>query len=226
MKKAFVSLLVAFALIFGMIQPAQASEATPLNSTISKLLGVKYRAGGTNAITGFDCSGFTSFVFAQFKMKLPHQSVSQSQLGTKVLKSNLRPGDLVFFNTNGRTISHVGIYTGNGKFAHAARQGIVIDNMNSGYYLTRYVTARRVLSEYNYTRLATLATAKPVIVAAKEEVPASTEEIASSPAVVETSGFDLNEYIKALSSTNQSGTDATDELQVIEEISSADRSDS
>jgi hypothetical protein len=224
MKKGFVSLLVAFALIFGMVQPAQASEATPLNSTISKLLGVKYRAGGSNARTGFDCSGFTSFVFAQFKMKLPHQSASQAQLGTKVLKSNLRPGDLVFFNTNGRTISHVGIYTGNGKFAHAARQGIVIDNMNSGYYLNRYVTARRVLSDYNFTKLATLTPVKTVVVAAKPEVVATAEETSSSTAVVETTGFDLNEYIKALSSTDESN--ATNELQDVEEISSADRSDS
>jgi hypothetical protein len=224
MTKGLVSLLVAFALIFGMVQPAQASEATPLNSTISKLLGVKYRAGGTTAITGFDCSGFTSFVFAQFKMKLPHQSVSQAQLGTKVLKSNLRPGDLVFFNTNGRTISHVGIYTGNGKFAHAARQGIVIDNMNSSYYLSRYVTARRVLNDYNFSKLATLAPVKTIAVAAKAEVAPSNEGMLTTTEVVETSGFDLNEYIKALSSNNE--TDAVEELQVIEEISSTDRSES
>lgn len=224
MKKGLVSLLVAFALIFGMVQPAQASEATPLNSTISKLLGVKYRAGGTNAITGFDCSGFTSFVFAQFKMKLPHQSASQAQLGTKVLKSNLRPGDLVFFNTNGRTISHVGIYTGNGKFAHAARQGIVIDSMNSGYYLNRYVTARRVLSDYNFTKFATLAPVKTVVVATKAEVAAAVEETSSVTTVIEPSGFDLNDYIKALSTSNE--TDTADELQDVEEISSANRSDS
>jgi hypothetical protein len=90
--------------------------------------------------------------------------------------------------------------------------------------LNRYVTARRVLSDYNFTKLATLTPVKTVVVAAKPEVVATAEETSSSTAVVETTGFDLNEYIKALSSTDESN--ATNELQDVEEISSADRSDS
>lgn len=228
MKKGLVSLLVAFALIFGMVQPAQASEATPLNSTISKLLGVKYRAGGTTAWTGFDCSGFTSFVFAQFKVKLPHQSGSQAQLGVKVLKSNLRPGDLVFFNTNGRTISHVGIYTGNGKFAHAARQGIVVESINSGYYMSRYVTARRILNDLNYNKIATLTPVKTTVaVVAKVDAVESSQTTDSTQSEVnETATFDLSQYIKALSTNNEADSDAVEELPAIEEISSIDRSES
>jgi hypothetical protein len=206
MKKGILSLLVAFALVLGLVQPAQASETTPLNSTISKLLGIRYLAGGTST-RGFDCSGFTSFVFAQFKVALPHQSASQATLGTRVLKSNLRPGDLVFFNTNGRSISHVGIYTGKGLFAHAARQGIVVENMNSAYYAKRFVTARRILNDINFNRIAAIAPVNVVATAVKTDV----EESAVYDSTSDTTST-LSSWIQAsLSSTNQTEDNATDD---------------
>jgi cell wall-associated NlpC family hydrolase len=166
MLKRIIPLLVAFTLIFAVIQPAEAAS-TPLDSTIHKLLGVKYRPGGTTA-NGFDCSGFTSYVFKKFNIKLPHQSYSQSHVGVRVLKSNLRPGDLVFFNTNGRGISHVGIYTGQGKFAHAAPRGIVIERLNERYYSARYITARRILNEKQYYKIASNVPVKKVVIASSK----------------------------------------------------------
>jgi cell wall-associated NlpC family hydrolase len=156
MKKAVLALLLAFAVCFtGFEFHSNTTEAasTPLNNTIHKLLGIRYRAGGTTP-GGFDCSGFTSYVYAQFHISLPHQSISQSQVGAAVRRVNLRPGDLVFFRTGGRYISHVGIYTGGGRFVHAAPSGIRSDSMNEAYYRNRYVTARRVMNQATYTRVA------------------------------------------------------------------------
>lgn len=103
-----------------------------------------YGASGPNA---FDCSGFTSYVFAANGISLPRTSVSQSAVGTTVSKSELLPGDLVFFATgsSGR-VSHVGIYIGNGDIIHAATgQGkIAINNLSQSYYSSRYLWAKRV----------------------------------------------------------------------------------
>ncbi|HVL38399.1 MAG TPA: LysM peptidoglycan-binding domain-containing protein, partial [Fimbriimonadaceae bacterium] len=85
--------------------------------------GIRYRYGGTSR-SGFDCSGFTTTVFKSQGVKLPRTSAAQSKVGQPVSKDNLRPGDLVFFRTRGgRSISHVGIYQGNGKFIHASSGG-------------------------------------------------------------------------------------------------------
>lgn len=167
MKKAVLALLLAFAVYFtGFDVPSNTAEAavTPLNNTIHKLLGIRYRAGGTTP-GGFDCSGFTSYVYAQFRINLPHQSISQSQAGVAVRRVNLRPGDLVFFRTGGRYISHVGIYTGGGRFVHASPSGIRSDSMNEAYYRSRYVTARRVMNDASYQRIALGVPAKTVTTA-------------------------------------------------------------
>ncbi|MCI6610442.1 MAG: C40 family peptidase [Ezakiella sp.] len=103
---------------------------------------------GASGPGAFDCSGFTTYVFKQFGISLPRTSASQSQFGTPVDKANLLPGDLVFFNTMGAGVSHVGIYVGDGKFIHSAttiNSGVVIDSLNSSYYIKTYVSARRVL---------------------------------------------------------------------------------
>lgn len=123
------------------------AESNSVISIAKKQLGKPYVYGsaGPNA---FDCSGFTTFVFKQIGIKLPRTSASQSQFGKPVQKSNLQPGDLLFFNTTGAGVSHVGIYIGNGKFIHSATSinpGIVINDLNSSYYLRTYVSARRVL---------------------------------------------------------------------------------
>ncbi|MCS7300915.1 MAG: NlpC/P60 family protein [Fimbriimonadales bacterium] len=108
-------------------------------------LGARYRYGGSSS-RGFDCSGFTSYIYRQHGIYLPHNSAAQYRVGKPVSRSDLRPGDLVFFRTRGRRISHVGIYIGDGKFVHAssARGRVRIDTLNSGYYKKRYVGARRI----------------------------------------------------------------------------------
>ena len=96
---------------------------------------------------GFDCSGFTQYVFKSFGIHLSHSSKSQAVEGTAVKKNELRKGDLVFFKTDGKGISHVGIFLGDGKFAHSSsKHGVIIDDISEAYYVKRYVTAARILS--------------------------------------------------------------------------------
>jgi hypothetical protein len=131
-----------------------ASAASQLESTVDKLVGIKYRYGGTTT-KGFDCSGFTSYVFNKVGIKLLRSSREQATMGIKVDRDDLRPGDLVFFNTFGKRISHVGIYLGDGKFVHSSsKRGVRISSMSEKYYVKRYVTSRRVLSEELYTAFA------------------------------------------------------------------------
>lgn len=107
--------------------------------------GIRYSRGGTSR-GGFDCSGFTRYVFAKYGVSLPHSSAAQARMGTPVSRDELRPGDLVFFQTNRRGISHVGIYIGNNRFVHAAThgRGVTVDSLSSAYYASRYRGARRV----------------------------------------------------------------------------------
>ena len=111
----------------------------------AQYVGTPYVYGGSSP-SGFDCSGFTSFVYSQLGVTLPRTSYSQSFAGIPVQKSELMPGDLVFFNTSGGGISHVGIYSGNGMFIHSPIPGysVCFSDMNSDYYLRTYVCARRV----------------------------------------------------------------------------------
>jgi cell wall-associated NlpC family hydrolase len=106
------------------------------------LLGIRYRYGGSSPRGGFDCSGFTRFVFGHFGVTLPHYSVAQYGLGRRVGRKALKPGDLVFFNGLG----HVGIYVGRGRFIHAPHTGtrVSVEPLR-GWYSTRFVGARRVL---------------------------------------------------------------------------------
>jgi peptidoglycan DL-endopeptidase CwlO len=103
-----------------------------------------YGAAGPKA---FDCSGFTMYVYSAYGISLPHYTVSQSQKGLAVSKSNLEAGDLVFFNTEG-FISHVGIYIGGGQFIHASSgsKRVTVSDLDSSYYNTRYVGARRLIN--------------------------------------------------------------------------------
>lgn len=111
-------------------------------------LGVPYRMGGTSAETGFDCSGFVRAMFQQtVGLMLPRTAAEQAAATQRIEKTDLKPGDLVFFNTLRRSNSHVGIYMGEGKFIHAPRTGsrVRVDNMNISYWQNRFDGARRVL---------------------------------------------------------------------------------
>lgn len=111
------------------------------------LLGVAYRFGGSTPSAGLDCSGFIQYVFKKsLRVNLPRTSAEMAQTGKAVEKSELAPGDLVFFNTRGFQYSHVGIYMGSGKFIHSPRTGksVEVSNMNQSYWTARYNGARRV----------------------------------------------------------------------------------
>ena len=113
-----------------------------------ELVGINYRRGGTNPATGLDCSGFVQVVFRDAVGKLlPRTAKEQSQVGNSVDKSELKPGDLVFFNTMRRAFSHVGIYLGDNRFLHAPRTGaeIRVEDMSQSYWVKRYNGARRVV---------------------------------------------------------------------------------
>ena len=127
---------------------ATSSEGNDVVEFAKKYLGYKYVAGGSSPSTGFDCSGFTTYVFRNFGVSLNRSSKDQIKNGMAVSKSNLQPGDIVIFKNQGKTaIGHVGIYIGNGNFIHAAnkKEGVVITALSSRYYSQRYVGARRVI---------------------------------------------------------------------------------
>lgn len=137
-----------------LVQVGSVFADSKLDNEIDKLIGVKYRTAGTTT-NGFDCSGFTQYVFKQLGIDLLRDSRSQATMGKKVAKDDLRPGDLVFFKTNGVSISHVGIYVGDGNFAHASTKGVKISSLSEKSYRNIYVTARRVMDTETYQALAT-----------------------------------------------------------------------
>ncbi len=117
-----------------------------LLTRIMAMMGTPYASRGDDT-TGFDCSGFTSTVYNQcLGVTLPRSSIEQYSVGEPVRRGRLKFGDLVFFRTNGRSASHVGIYVGNGLFAHASVSlGVTISLLSSSYYKHRYLGARRVV---------------------------------------------------------------------------------
>jgi cell wall-associated NlpC family hydrolase len=111
-------------------------------------LGVPYVRGGNNVEQGLDCSGFTRLLFEKtLGLVLPRRAEEQAKLTSllSVQRDQLKPGDLVFFNTMKRTFSHVGIYVGDGKFIHAPRAGAVVrvEDMREAYWSKRFTGARR-----------------------------------------------------------------------------------
>ncbi len=136
--------------------PAAEPVTTPVTGTVDgssvaalaqQYLGVPYVYGGSSP-SGFDCSGFTMYIFSQVGIKLPHGATSQLSYGTAVSRSELQPGDLVFFQDYGAVASHAGIYIGGDQFVHASSSSyngrcVVISSLTETYYDSHYYTARR-----------------------------------------------------------------------------------
>ena len=127
--------------------PAASASGSDVVSIAQQYLGTPYVYGGA-APGGFDCSGFTTYVFSQVGVSLPHGATSQLSRGTEVSRSDLQPGDLVFFQDYGAVASHVGIYIGGDQFIHASSSYynghcVVISSLTETYYNNHYLTARR-----------------------------------------------------------------------------------
>ena len=125
------------------------ARTSDLVVTAIGFLGVPYRRGGNTAETGFDCSGFVRAMYNQtVGHLLPRRAEEQAAATQKIDRNDLKPGDLVFFNTMRRAFSHVGIYVGDGKFIHAPRTGaeVRVESMNGSYWQRRFSGARRVLA--------------------------------------------------------------------------------
>jgi len=166
MHKVLFSLLLASSLLVGGISAPSAAESIRKTDEQQsfferytnaaqdvilqglKLVGVRYRFGGNDESSGLDCSGFVRLVFKDsVGASLPRTAREMSEVGQQVEASQLKPGDLVFFNTMRRTFSHVGIYLGDNHFLHAPRTGaeVRVENMESSYWMARYNGARRIL---------------------------------------------------------------------------------
>ncbi|WP_018752828.1 C40 family peptidase [Paenibacillus sanguinis] len=136
---------------------AESAESTAVSKGTSvvnygkKFLGTPYKFGASTSTSRvFDCSSFTKYIFKKYGVDLPRTSSAQSKSGYAVSKSNLRTGDLVFFSSgsraNGKNVTHVAVYMGNGKILHTyGKPGVTISNLNSGNWKKTYLKARRVL---------------------------------------------------------------------------------
>lgn len=165
MHKVLSSLLLSVALTLGATGAASAAEQSRKEEPVSflerytnaaqdvilqglKLVGVRYRLGGNDEDSGLDCSGFVRLVFKDsIGASLPRTAREMSEVGQQIDTSQLKPGDLVFFNTMRRAFSHVGIYLGDNHFLHAPRTGaeVRVESMESSYWVQRYNGARRII---------------------------------------------------------------------------------
>jgi cell wall-associated NlpC family hydrolase len=112
-------------------------------------VGSRYMWGGASP-AGFDCTGFVMWVFGQFNLSLPHNEAGQLESGESIAADDLKPGDVVVFaNTYRRGLSHVGIYVGDGQFAHAADEshGVMLSSLRDGYWGSRLVGASRPIRD-------------------------------------------------------------------------------
>jgi len=131
--------------------PASASTASVVLPTAHRYLGVKYVWGGESPRTGFDCSGFTQYVFARHGVRIPRTSRAQVAAGTRipVTLSSLRPGDLIMFANPGKPISHVALYVGNKRIIHSTKSGggVRYDDLSTrrgAWYRNHMVAVRRI----------------------------------------------------------------------------------
>lgn len=128
------------------------SSAQNLVNEGMSYLGIRYRFGGTSPETGLDCSGLVQSVFRNaLGLDLPRTAREMARQGDKVGKQELKPGDLVFFNTMRRAFSHVGIYLGDGRFLHSPSSGggVRVEDMSASYWVKRFNGGRRLVDETN-----------------------------------------------------------------------------
>src|SRR5665647_2684981 len=129
------------------VRQSVGNKAAELVVTAMGFLGTPYRRGGNTVESGFDCSGFVKAMFEQtVGLILPRRAEQQAAATQKIEQADLRPGDLVFFNTMRHAFSHVGIYIGEGKFIHSPKPGaeVRVENMTVAYWKRRFDGARRV----------------------------------------------------------------------------------
>ncbi|MFU2486869.1 C40 family peptidase [Thauera sp. WH-1] len=127
-----------------------ANAAEQLVDEALSYLGIRYRFGGTSPETGLDCSGLVLNVFRNaVGLDLPRTAREMAKLGDNIGRQELKPGDLVFFNTMRRTFSHVGIYLGDGKFVHAPSSGgkVRVESIATRYWAQRFNGARRLVDD-------------------------------------------------------------------------------
>jgi len=124
-------------------QQVSRSDNSGLVKNALSLVGVPYLFGGTSR-SGFDCSGYTQYVFKGSGISLPRTAAGQFSVGSSIGRDQLQSGDLVFFTTYAPGASHVGIYIGGGSFVHASNSGVRTSSLSESYYASRYLGARRV----------------------------------------------------------------------------------
>lgn len=123
------------------------AKGTEIATFSKNYLGIPYVWGGTSLTSGVDCSGFVYCIYKQYGITLNRSSRAMySGNGVSVGKSELIPGDLLFFNTGGGGVSHVGMYIGNNQYIHAATTSVIISDLNSSYSQRTYVGAKRILA--------------------------------------------------------------------------------
>ncbi|WP_144509650.1 C40 family peptidase [Bacillus sp. FJAT-22090] len=140
-----LTVVLAAGTFVGNTEAASNVASTQIVSSAKSLIGIKYSYGGTTK-AGFDCSGFIGYIYKNNGVNLPRTAAGMYSTGKSVKKANLVVGDLVFFNTSGRGVSHVGMYIGSGKFIHASTsKGVRVDKLNDPYYWgKKYVGAKKV----------------------------------------------------------------------------------
>lgn len=141
--KKLLTMILGICLLFTAIPHTEASaSSTSLIKEAKKHVGTPYVWGGTTP-RGFDCSGFVQYVYKKKGKNLPRTSTSMKWKTKHVSKKNIKKGDLLFFATYKKSVSHVGIYMGDGKVIHSAMNGVRIDQIKSGYWKNTFHSAGR-----------------------------------------------------------------------------------